>query len=97
MGFFRLIGKIYCWFERGLKFLAPFGDVIIRVWIFNVFFYSGLNKLQSWDSTLALFANEYHVPLLPPEMAAYLGTAVEFTIPILLVLGLFGRLPAVIL
>jgi putative oxidoreductase len=34
------------------------------------------------------------VPLLPPEIAAYLATTVELTTPILLVLGLATRLGA---
>jgi putative oxidoreductase len=43
---------------------------------------------------LQLFANEYRVPLLPPELAAYLATAVELTAPILLLLGFATRLAA---
>ena len=41
-----------------------------------------------------LFREEYRLPLLPPEIAAYLGTAVELSAPILLVLGLLARLSA---
>ena len=43
------------------------------------------------DSTFALFAQEYKVPLLSPEIAAYLATAAECVLPILLVLGLLTR------
>jgi len=46
------------------------------------------------ESTFALFAQEYKVPLLSPQIAAYLTTAVECTLPILLVLGLLTRLSA---
>ncbi len=52
---------------------------------------SGLLKLQSFDTAIALFRDEYRLPLLPPELAAYLGTAVELSAPVLLVLGLFAR------
>jgi len=49
------------------------------------------------DSTLALFANEYAVPLLPPDIAAYLGAAAELCLPPLLALGFAGRLTALAL
>jgi putative oxidoreductase len=55
---------------------------------------SGWLKLSSWDTTLGLFRDEYHVPLLPPELAAVLGTCGELGFPILLYLGLFARLGA---
>ena len=61
------------------------------------FFQSGLAKIQSWDTTLALFENEYSVPLLPPALAAYLGTATELLVPLLLVVGLGGRFAAAVL
>lgn len=79
---------------RGLDFIAPMLDLGIRLWVANVFWRSGLTKIQSWNTTLALFEHEYHVPLLSPELAAYLGTATELTLPILLALGLAGRFSA---
>lgn len=60
----------------------------------QVFFLSGLTKIRDWDTTLALFQEEYHVPLLPPALAALLGTAGELVLPVLLVLGLGGRFAA---
>ena len=74
--------------------LTPVFDLAIRLYVAQVFFRSGLLKLQSWDSTLSLFANEYAVPLLPPELAAYLGTAAELCLPPLLALGIAGRFTA---
>ncbi|HYR68149.1 MAG TPA: DoxX family protein [Reyranella sp.] len=59
-----------------------------------VFWRSAQSKLASWDTTITLFQEEYRVPLLPPEIAAYLATTVELTTPILLVLGLATRLGA---
>jgi putative oxidoreductase len=59
-----------------------------------VFWRSGQAKLASWDTTILLFANEYNVPLLPPELAAYLATAVELAAPMALILGLGTRLAA---
>lgn len=77
-----------------LNFLAPVGDLIIRLWVANVFWTSGLTKIQSFDTTLQLFQYEYEVPLLPPELAAYLGTFGELFFSLLLALGLAGRLGA---
>ncbi|MFG6413382.1 DoxX family protein [Roseateles sp. DC23W] len=62
-----------------------------RLYVAQVFFLSGLTKLRDWSSTLALFNDIYQVPLLPPTAAAYLGTAGELVLPVLLVAGLAGR------
>jgi putative oxidoreductase len=82
---------------RAVGWLAPLFDLAIRLYVAQVFIRSGLTKIQSWDSTVALFANEYAVPLLPPEIAAYLGTAAELCLPPLLALGVAGRLVALAL
>lgn len=74
-----------------LQRLTPLFDLAIRLYVARVFILSGLVKLQSWDSTLALFENEYEVPLLPPEIAAYMGTGAELILPVFLALGLGGR------
>ena len=76
------------------NWLAPVLDLGIRIWVGMVFFQSGLTKILSWDTTLSLFENEYAVPLLPSNVAAYLGTANELVLPVFLVLGLGGRLSA---
>lgn len=80
-----------------LNALAPFLDLGIRLWVANIFWKSGLTKIQSWDSTVALFTHEYQVPLLSPTVAAVMGTSVELVFPVLLVLGLAGRLSAGVL
>jgi putative oxidoreductase len=72
---------------------APFA-LATRLYGGWVFLKSGLLKVQNWDSTLSLFAAEYRVPLLPPTAAAVLGTAAELVLPVVLMLGLFGRLSA---
>jgi len=81
----------------GLNRLAPFVDLGVRVFVASVFFKSGLTKIVNWDSTVALFDNEYAVPLLPPDIAALLGTGVELIFPVLLVLGLGARVSALVL
>ena len=65
-----------------------------RLFIARVFFLSGLTKLASWDTTIALFSDEYKVPLLPPELAAYMSASMELALPVLLVLGLMTPLAA---
>ena len=66
----------------------------MRVAIGGVFFKSGINKYESWGTAKMLFAEEYQVPLLPPDIAAFLATAAELVCPVLIVLGLFARLGA---
>lgn len=70
-------------------------DLVVRLYLLKVFFQSGLTKIQSWQSTVDLFAYEYSVPLLPPEIAAYMGTAGELILPVLILFGLMTR-PAAI-
>jgi putative oxidoreductase len=69
-------------------------QLLFRFGMGLVFWRSADSKLDSWDTTLLLFREEYRVPVLPPEFAAYLATAVELTAPILLALGFAARLGA---
>ena len=69
-------------------------QIMFRVAISVVFFKSGMTKIASWDATIALFANEYNVPLLPPELAAMMAATVELSAPVLLVFGIAARLGA---
>jgi putative oxidoreductase len=82
---------------RVLDFLTPLGDLVIRLWVAQAFWMSGLTKIQSFDTTIQLFENEYQVPLLPPVVAAYAGTFTELFFPLLLALGLGGRFAALVL
>ena len=58
-------------------------------------FQLGLPRLA--PATVPLFAEEYRVPLLPPELAAYLATSAEHLLPVLLLLGLATRFSALAL
>jgi putative oxidoreductase len=78
----------------GLDALQPAAALAARIYLAQVFFLSGLTKVQDWGTTLALFTDEYQVPLLPPDWAAFIGTAGELVLPALLVLGLGGRFAA---
>lgn len=90
--------KIY--YECESKFIVLFSHLetafnfSARIYLFSIFFVSGLTKLRDWDSTLFLFSEEYTVPFIPPNIAAYLGTAGELLLPVFLVFGLFSRFNA---
>lgn len=77
-----------------LDALQPLAAFMARLYIGQVFFLSGLTKIRDWGTTVALFTDEYKVPLLPPALAAVLGTTGELVLPVLLVLGLGGRFAA---
>jgi len=66
-------------------------QLMARVSMAMIFWRSGQAKIANWDLTLQLFANEYKVPVLPPDIAASMAVAVELSVPILLVLGLLTR------
>lgn len=65
-----------------------------RVAVGAVFWKSGLTKIASWETTVALFREEYRLPVLPPEIAAILGTTMELACPVLLLLGFATRFGA---
>ena len=79
---------------RVLDALHPAMALAVRLWVGWQFFKSGLTKIASWDTTLYLFREEYHVPLAPPELAAAAGTFGELVFPVLLAVGLYTRLAA---
>jgi putative oxidoreductase len=74
--------------------LQPLFALALRLYVARIFIKSGMIKLGNWQGTLGLFQNEYHVPLLPPHVAAVLGTAAEVGLPIFIALGLGTRAAA---
>jgi len=86
----------YLWslLSRCLNSLQAPLSLAARLYVAHAFWLSGLTKLQDWGTTLALFADEYHVPLLPTPVAAVMGTTGELVLPVLLVLGFGGRFAA---
>jgi len=91
------LATLYCAATRLLDRLQPLLLLGFRLYVARVFFMSGLTKTHDWSSTVALFTDEYHVPLLSPPVAAALGAATELSMPVLLVLGLGSRLAASVL
>ena len=90
----NFIAKLYApigALDRGLEWISPLFLLGLRVYVANVFFKSGLTKIQDFSSTVALFENEYKVPIISPTLAALSGTAAELILPALLVAGLASR------
>lgn len=82
------------WLER-----VPYSvlALLLRLAVATIFWNSAMTKLANWDTALELFREEYRLPLLPPEIAAYLAVSIELTTPVLLVLGLATRPVAFVL
>lgn len=92
-----IINQLTSYYGRGanlLNFLQPISLLGARAYIAWVFFAAGLTKIKDWDTTLWLFEEEYSVPFLNYEVAAFLGTAGEIVLPILLILGIATRFSA---
>ncbi len=89
-----LIGRALRWLESVPYWLLA---LPLRFAVATVFWNSGTTKLANWDTTIELFTEEYKVPLLPPELAAYTAVSIELTTPVLLVLGLATRAASLVL
>ena len=82
------------------KIFMPLLVLFMRFWMAKIFWYSGLTKISDWETAIYLFQKIYKVPVIPPEVAAYLTTAAELTCPIFLMLGLatrFATIPMLIM
>lgn len=79
---------------RLLDALQPAFALATRLYVARVFLKSGWLKISDWDQTIALFESEYHVPALPPALAAAAGTFGELFFPALLAIGFAGRISA---
>ena len=67
-------------------------QLLFRLAVAGVFFRTGLQKARGWETTVALFTDEYKLPVLPPEIAAVMATCFELGCSSLLILGLATRL-----
>jgi putative oxidoreductase len=77
---------------------TAFPALVLRLGVALAFWRSGLTKLPFGnDTVITLFREEYRVPVLPPELAAYLATVIELSCPILLLLGLLTRPAAAVM
>jgi putative oxidoreductase len=90
-----MAGRVLALIDAVQRGGSPIVDLLIRLALFRVFFWSGLVKIHDWPGTVQLFQYEYMVPVLPPDIAAVLAAACELGASSLLVLGLFSRLAAI--
>ncbi|MEM7664212.1 MAG: FAD-dependent oxidoreductase [Pseudomonadota bacterium] len=79
------------WYSGGAELFWPFTDVVIRLFVAQAFFRSGLVKVTDWDTALYLATFEYPVSWMSPSTAATTGLAIELIGPVLLLLGFFTR------
>jgi putative oxidoreductase len=89
------------WFNAITQKLTAIPDGVIslfaRIGVAGVFWRSGQTKVDGWEIrefTFDLFRDEYALPIIPPEFAAYMATIAEHVFPIFLILGLASRLSA---
>lgn len=87
--------KINDWISHNILAIAS------RAAVAAIFLFSARTKVDGLltikDTTFTLFAEDYKVPLLPPELAAHMATYAEHLFPLLLILGLCTRLSALAL
>jgi putative oxidoreductase len=96
-GAYKTVMQLWCKLETGLQSLKNPALLMARLYVGWAFFASGLTKIDNWETTVALFTDEYKIPLLTdfsPTLAAVLGTGGELILPVLLVVGLLGRFAA---
>ena len=89
-----LLGRVLRWLD-GVPYTIL--AIPLRLAVATVFWNSAMTKLANWNTAVELFAEEYKVPLLPPELAAYMAVSIELTTPMLLVLGLATRAASLVL
>ena len=93
-----ILDKVYAPDNFAARLLNPLQSLFAlgaRLYVSWQFLKSGYLKVTSWDSTIYLFENEYHTPVLSPHAAAAAGSFGELFFPTLLVLGLVSRLSAI--
>src|SRR5262249_7872435 len=75
----RLVAGILQWLDA-----VPYTALAIplRLAMATVFWNSAMTKLANWDTAVALFVDEYKLPFVPPEIAAYIAASIELTTPV---------------
>jgi putative oxidoreductase len=80
------------WVDRLTRVPLSVHQLLFRLGVASVFLKAGMVKVSSWESTVALFRDEYRVPVFPPELAATMATTFELGCSALLIVGLATRL-----
>jgi putative oxidoreductase len=84
---------------RSLAERVPYSILALlsRIAVAQVFWRSARTKVSGFhirEETFVLFREEYKVPLLPPDVAAYMSTIGEHAFSVLLIVGFASRLSA---
>lgn len=88
-----IVHKLVTWLHCGQHAML----LILRLWIAHIFWKSGVQAASNWETTIYLFTYEHPVPLLPPSLAAVMGTGLELLCPVLLTIGFATRFSALAL
>lgn len=83
-----------CLLQKVRVGLAPVADLLLRIYVAKIFFLAGWSKTQDWEMTISLFTDEYQVPWLTAQIAAWLCTLAELIFPVMLLLGFWRPLAA---
>ena len=90
-----LIQRLHAAYARGADWLGawvgPITLLCMRIWVALAFWHAGVVKFEDPMGTQFLFNVMYQVPVLPPNVAAVLGTWIELIVPWFIGLGLIGR------
>ncbi|QTD56005.1 FAD-dependent oxidoreductase [Parasphingorhabdus cellanae] len=90
--FLRVTLRIWVKTYRSIiSLISPLFDLLVRLFVAQAIFRSGVVKLSDWDTALNLARFEYPVSWMAPETAAVVGVTIEIIAPILLLAGLFTR------
>ena len=89
-----LVASALTWLDRIPYTLLA---IPLRLAVATVFWNSAMAHLANWQTTMELFETDYRLPFLPPTPAAYMAVSIEFSTPVLLVLGLLTRPAAAVL
>lgn len=80
------------------KALPDITQLALRLGLAGIFWSAARTKVEGAmtisENTIFLFAEEYRLPLLSPEFAAYLTTYAEHLLPLALVFGIGTRAAA---
>lgn len=92
----RVLAPLHALLARALPVSVV--ALALRLGVAAPFFLSGRTKVEGWltlkDTTFFLFQEDFRLPLIPPDIAAYMATYAEHLFPVLIVLGLMTRLSA---
>ena len=80
------------WLDRLARVPVSLHQLLFRLGVASVFLKAGLVKASSWEPTVALFRDEFRLPVLPPDVAAALAMTFELGCSTMLIVGLGTRL-----